>query len=173
MTTPTSSEQANAIIDEVIRNWQDAASVAVISKRIAKINGETMDDGVDEPEYPPSETPRTDNEICLDSDGNAVMWRGENVVTAAFARKLELQTKDQQAAFNGQAVGRILKHIEKICGECGGEITAVGCAQCWKQTAQKMAAAITSADHKMLDDAYAAYEKQVASAEPSNGLHEP
>ena len=62
------------------------------------INGKTMDDGVDEPEYPPSETPRTDNEICLDSDGNAVMWRGENIVTAAFARKLEHETNSGLAA---------------------------------------------------------------------------
>ena len=68
------------------------------NKNMITINGKTMDDGVDEPEYPPSETPRTDNEICLDSDGNAVMWRGENIVTATFARKLEHETNSGLAA---------------------------------------------------------------------------
>lgn len=71
------------------------------------INGVKMDDGVDEPEYPPSETPRTDNEICLDSDGNAVMWRGENVVTADFAKKLEHELNRSQAGIV-DAIGNII-----------------------------------------------------------------
>jgi hypothetical protein len=127
-----------------------------------------------------TQTPRTDDEICLDSDGNAVMWRGENVVTATFARKLELQIKDQQARFNGEAVGRILKHISKICGKCGGEITAVGCAQCWKDIAQKLAYHVQCNDswcgiRNSKCDACKVLEtfKQLdAPAEPSNGQAE-